>query len=160
VQRLHYKQQVIRQFAKEVVALLHNRLSPEKMLMLVPMPPSKARSHPEYDDRLEQVAQAIAAGVQNVECLPLLDASSSTEIYHSRSDRRDPDELYNLLQIEPTVADRCQAGNTIVLLDDVLTSGAHFTAACRRILERFPDESVIGIFWAKAVSAEDFFAEW
>jgi len=59
------------------------------------------------------------------------------------------------MQIESNIAEQFKEGSLIVLLDDVLTSGAHFTAARRRILEVFPDATVIGIFWAKAISADE-----
>jgi predicted amidophosphoribosyltransferase len=153
---LHYKQQAIRRFAQEVIDLLTKRRSPDKSLTLVPMPPSKDRSHPEYDDRIEQVAQAIATQVQNVEWLPLLYMSQSIDSYHLRSGGRSPDEIYDLMQVESTEVSRYQPGSILVLLDDVLTSGAHFTAARRRLLEAFPVADVIGIFWAKAISADDF----
>ena len=60
------------------------------------------------------------------------------------------------MQIESNIAEQFKEGSLIVLLDDVLTSGAHFTAARRRILEIFPNVTVIGIFWAKAVSEDNF----
>lgn len=60
------------------------------------------------------------------------------------------------MAIDQAEASRYQAGSTIALIDDVLTSGAQFAAARRRIAEVLPDVEVIGIFWAKAVSADDF----
>jgi len=53
------------------------------------------------------------------------------------------------LQVDRSVGDRYQGDTIIALLDDVLTSGAHFTDARRRILDSFPDARVIVIFWAK-----------
>lgn len=58
-----------------------------------------------------------------------------------------------LMQVQPTLVDRYS--DMIALLDDVLTSGAHFTAARRRILEACPAASVIGLFWSKSVSPLD-----
>ncbi len=144
-QRLRYKQQAIRRFASEVIDLLRNRRDPAQPLTLVPIPPSKERSHPEHDDRMEQVAEAVAAGLEQVSWLPLLSMSQSMESYHLRADGRDPEQIYALMQIETGVAEQSQAGSLIVLLDDVLTSGAHFTAARRRILEVFPDVTVLWV---------------
>jgi len=152
---LFYKRQAIQKFTGEVVELLNRYSEP---LTLVPMPPSKARSHPEYDDRLEQVAGGVAAALPDIAWLPLLYAKDSIESSHSGSGRS-ADMLYDWLQVDRSVGDRYQEDTTIALLDDVLTSGAHFTAARRRLLEAFPDARVIGIFWAKAVSAGDFSAE-
>jgi predicted amidophosphoribosyltransferase len=153
---LRYKQQAIQQFAREVIDLLRTQLSPERSLTLVPMPPSKSQSHPNYDDRLEQVAKQVATKFENVSWLLLLYMTKSTESYHSRSDRRDPRELYTLMRTDSNQIQQCQRDSIIALLDDVLTSGAHYTAAQRRILAELPDADVIGIFWAKAVSPDDF----
>lgn len=155
--RIHYKERAIRQFAEEVITLLKNHLSDDQLLTLVPMPPSKARSHPDYDDRMEQVANKIGEKIKNVMWLPLLYLMESMESYHLKTDLRDVDELYELMQIENLQKLQYQTGSVIAILDDVLTSGAHFTAARQRILEAFPNTDIIGIFWAKAVSPEDFF---
>jgi predicted amidophosphoribosyltransferase len=40
---------------------------------------------------------------------------------------------------------------SIIVVDDVLTSGAHFKAAKRMIQEKIPGAFVIGLFWARAV---------
>jgi len=43
------------------------------------------RSHPEYDNRLEQVAGGITAELPNITWLPLLCAKDSVESSHSGS---------------------------------------------------------------------------
>jgi len=149
---LSYKRQAIQKITREVVGLLNQCSEP---LTLIPIPPSKARSHPEYDGRLEQVAGGVAAALPDIAWLPLLCAKDSIESSHSGSGRS-ADMLYDWLQVDRSVGDRYQGDTIIALLDDVLTSGAHFTAARRRILTAFPDARVIGIFWAKAVSPGDF----
>jgi hypothetical protein len=153
--RLHYKQQAIRQFAAELITLLRDRRDSTQALTLVPMPPSKVRSDAEYDDRMEQVARAVAVGLEGVSWLPLLSIIQNIESYHQRTEGRDPDQLYALMQIEPSAAAQYQPHSVIILIDDVLTSGAHFTAARQRIQERFPEATVIGIFWAKAIAADE-----
>jgi hypothetical protein len=153
--RLRYKQEAIQQFAGEVIALLQNRRDPAQSLTLVPMPPSKVRTDAEYDDRIERVVETIAAGLEGVNWLPLLSMTQSIESYHQRTEGRDPDELYAMMQVEADQAAQYQTGSLIVVLDDVLTSGAHFTAARRHIQGTFPEATVIGIFWAKAVSHEN-----
>lgn len=155
-QRLRYKQRACRQMADEVIALLQEHLPSDQSLTLVPMPPSKARSHPEYDDRLEQVAEMIAGRFSNVDWLPLLYSTQSVESYHLRPVVRDPEQLYELMQVDVTDRQQLRPDTILALLDDVLTSGAHFTAARRHLVEAFPDSAVIGIFWAKAVSPDDF----
>ncbi|MGG6297910.1 hypothetical protein ACQ4M4_26245 [Leptolyngbya sp. AN02str] len=151
-QRLQYKQRAIQQFAQEVSALLRDRLEPKLSLILVPMPPSKERSEPEYDDRVEQVVKAVAESIEGVRWMPLIYTAKSMESYHLRSDGRNPNDIYLAMQLDEAIALHCKSNDIIALVDDVLTSGAHFTAARNRVHERLPDALVIGIFWAKAVS--------
>ena len=42
----------------------------------------------------------------------------------------------------------------IAVVDDVITSGAHFRAAKDLLAERFPEAQIIGIFWARAVDVD------
>jgi len=70
--------------------------------------------------------------------------------HHLQTKSRDPNRLYELMRFDSTQAEHFQAGCIIALIDDVLTSGSHFTAASRRLIERFPEAEIIGIFWARA----------
>jgi hypoxanthine-guanine phosphoribosyltransferase len=51
------------------------------------------------------------------------------------------------------VFNRCSAitSTSLVVVDDVLTTGAHFKAMQRILNERFPDVSLIGVFVARRV---------
>jgi hypothetical protein len=55
----HYKRQAIVKCARELRGLIN----PDwlKFATLVPVPPSKARGHPDYDDRMLKICQAIQA---------------------------------------------------------------------------------------------------
>ena len=39
----------------------------------------------------------------------------------------------------------------IVLIDDVITSGAHFAACKRKIRTNYPNMDIVGVFWAKSI---------
>lgn len=54
------------------------------------------------------------------------------------------------MSINEAIAPSYESGEILCLLDDVLTSGANFSACRRKILERFPNADVRGIFLAKA----------
>ncbi len=84
----------------------------------------------------------------------MLFAAENMESYH-RGAQRNPNQLYELLQVDPTIASCYSPGSIVALLNDVLTSGSHFTAARRRILKSFPEAEIIGIFWARSVSPTD-----
>jgi len=148
---LRYKASAIQQFAQEVISLF-SHFKPESSFMLVPMPPSKAKSHLDYDNRLEQVAAIVASQLTNVSVLPILLTCQSSEGYHTNSTSRNPNELYELMGIDENCKSSYQEGKILVVIDDVLTSGAHFSAAQRHLQETFPESRIIGIFWAKADS--------
>jgi hypothetical protein len=154
--RRPYKLRAIEQCAREVSEFFTQSVDPTFSIVLVPIPPSKTRSHPEYDDRMEQVATLVAQRCSNVTWLPLLDASVNSESFHSRSDSRDPNEVYQLMTVNVSQIQFYNPASHIILLDDVLTSGSHFTAAREHLLELFLDAPIHGIFWAKAERVEQF----
>jgi len=57
-----------------------------------------------------------------------------------------------------------QVGTQIILLDDVLVTGATFVACRRILLNRFPNVTVFGVFVARRVPErtlpEDDFDDW
>lgn len=156
VKRLVYKSRAIDQCSHELTEFLTRSVDPLLPLILVPIPPSKTRSHPEYDDRMEQVAEQVVQRCPNVTCLPLIYTITDSESFHSRSDSRTPDEIYRLMAINTSQVALYNPEAHIVLLDDVLTSGSHFTAARRHLLEYFVDATIHGIFWAKAERTDQF----
>lgn len=147
--RLTYKRDAILNFTAELCGFLLRY--PGITAALVPMPPSKASGHSDYDDRMDQVALKTSNQVDGICFMPLLYRTRSVESVHQcTSGRRSPDEIYQDLSINEAIAYSYQPETPLILIDDVLTSGAHFSAARRRLLERFPEADVRGIFWAKA----------
>lgn len=147
--RRRYKEQAIQRFAEELCGFWSRY--PEFSISLVPMPPSKTVKHPDYDDRIEQVAWTVASDLHNVFCLPLLLRIRDVPSSHQHPGiSRSSERIYQDLLIDEAVASSYQGGTVLMLLDDVLTSGAHFSAARRCLLERFPGTDVRGMFWAKA----------
>jgi predicted amidophosphoribosyltransferase len=156
--RLVYKNRAIVQCAREVAEFFTQSVNPDLPIILVPMPPSKTRSHPEYDDRMEQVAQQVDQRCSNVMWAPLLETIINSESYHTRSEIRDPDDLYRLMSVQSNQTVLYNAEAHIVLIDDILTSGLHFSVARRHLLEHFENAPIHGIFWAKADRAKMFSA--
>ena len=151
--RIRYKREAIQRFEKELNELLNgfSYKYPAVSMALVPMPPSKTIGHPDYDDRIDQVALTVSKHLNNVSYLPLLyrtqDALSS---HQNPACRRSSEQVYRDLSINEPMAMCYRNGTFLIILDDVLTSGAHFSGARRRLLERFPGAGIGGIFWAKA----------
>ena len=149
-QRLRWKRVAIRKFADELTALLKANIPEGRSMALIPMPPSKTSSHPDYDDRLLKVAKAVATDLSTVRCWPVLECITDRESLHSGSAQRTIQEVYRSIGINEAVFSTRNENEILCLLDDVLTSGASFSAARNKLLERFPGKKVSGIFWAKA----------
>ena len=153
-QRLRWKRVAINKFATELIALLRTNIPANRSMALIPIPPSKTPTHPEYDDRLLQVARAVAASLANVRCWPVLECVVDRESLHAGNARRTTDEVYRSIGINEGVFAGRNDDEILCLLDDVLTSGASFSAARNKLLERLPGKKISGLFWAKAEQAE------
>ncbi len=117
----------------------------------MPVPPSKALDHPEYDDRMLQVARLISPSlavrelVRQRETLPAAHESS----HH----RPRPEELAAHYEIIEDVAN--PTPTSIGVLDDVLTNGSHFLAMKQVLSACFPSIPIIGLFVARRVPTDE-----
>jgi predicted amidophosphoribosyltransferase len=120
------------------------------VVTFVPMPGSKPRGHPEYDDRMLRVLQRMASGHAGVDIRPMLAQTVERDPQHHGGGRKTPEELAASLELVPAeVAAPCQ--RILIVVDDVITMGASFAAA-KRILAQVPGvTSIRGIFLAKTV---------
>lgn len=112
-----YKELAIQQVAREFRDNLD--LARLQRVTLVPMPPSKARGDPLYDDRMLRVLRAMDVEAQLVAKL----------------------RIDGTLVIPPP--------ESIAVVDDVLTTGAHFVAAKTLLAAQFPRAAVRGLFAAR-----------
>ena len=153
-QRLRWKRAAIKKFADELTALLKANIPEDRSMALIPIPPSKTSRHPDYDDRLLQVVKTVAANLSTVRCWPVLECTVDRESLHSGGAHRTVQEVYKSIGINEAIFSNRNENEILCLLDDVLTSGASFSAARNKLLERFPGKKVSGIFWAKAEQPE------
>jgi predicted amidophosphoribosyltransferase len=145
-----YKELAIQQVARE----FRNNLDLGRLrrVTLVPMPPSKARSDPLYDDRMLRVLRAIDPK-GDLDIRELLVCAVSTGAAHVAAPRPSIDRLVaNFIVDESTAA---PAPATIALVDDVLTTGAHFVAGKTALTRRFPGVTVRGFFVARRVFSDE-----
>lgn len=144
-----HKERAIRQDALE----LHESLNPDwtRAALLVPVPPSKARTDQLYDDRLVQVLQQMPGGINARE---IVIQTASTTPDHDTPDRRTPSEIEAVYQVNDRFL--ATAARTIGIFDDVLTTGAHFKAMKSVLQRQFPAASIIGLFVARRVFASPF----
>lgn len=114
------------------------------------IPPSKLASHPEYDDRMQTVVANACLG-KGADVRELVLQTQNYEASHNRPNghRLRPHELEALYDLAPQPPKA-----TVVLVDDVLTTGAHFVAARNVIHAKYPDTRVFGVFIARRVIAD------
>jgi hypothetical protein len=119
---------------------------------LVPVPPSKARNDPRYDDRLLRVLQRLGTGFE-IDVRELVLQQGSTAAAHESADRPRPTDLLDIYRIDETQT-RPQP-ETLVVFDDLLTTGCHFKAIKQVLGERFPNKPIIGLFIARRAPDSD-----
>jgi hypothetical protein len=128
--------------------VLRSSLNPEfiRRGTFVPIPPSCAEDDPLYDDRIAEVIRAIAP---QIDVRKLIRQVVSTPGAHLVQNRPGPRQLYENYQIDESLA--FPTPSAIAIVDDVLTTGAHYKAIQRILQERFPGVPVSGLFLARRV---------
>lgn len=133
-------------------------LNPEALdrLTFVPIPPSKAKRDPLYDDRLTQMLRAIRPNPV-LDVRELIVQMQSMDAVHDSDNRPSPEQIAVLYQIDEELAAPIPA--TIAIVDDVLTTGSHFRAAQMVLSARFPGVPMVGLFIARRVPDTSDFEE-
>lgn len=148
--QLVYKRHAIDRFAIELTEFIKGVIKPGRKLFLVPTPPSKTKDHKEYDDRVSQVATKVAANISNVILFPIIVGNVNLEAAHESNASRETETILKSLTLDQNITTQYENGSTIAVLDDVLTSGAHFSAMRQLLHTKFPDSRIIGLFWARS----------
>ena len=137
---------------KQAAAAFRTALEPLPALSnltFVPVPPSKAKGdNLLYDDRLTKMLHAIRPNPA-LDIREIIVQKVSTDAVHGSEVRPSPqqiEELYELNELLTT-----PEPNFIAIVDDVLTTGAHFRAAKTVLSRRFPVAPIVGLFIAKRV---------
>lgn len=148
-----YKERAIQQAGEELRGALTEHLLGQ--FTIVPMPPSKSKAHPMYDDRVLRIVQAMTNGL-GCDVRELIVQPGDMPAAHEAGEgpRPKPHEWYSAYAIDEALSDPCPT--SVLVVDDVLTAGAHFVGLKRRLMERFPAVTVFGLFYARrAVQQED-----
>lgn len=145
---LKYKELAVNKFVDELGEFLQSVIKADRSYWVVPVPPSKTSSHPEYDDRVHRVAKKVAERITQISYRPIVETSVDREAKHMGSTQRDPDEIYSTLSSDADYARDFGENIKIIVLDDVLTSGASFEAMRRLLEENLSHPQIVGIFWA------------
>lgn len=140
-----YKDAAVAKIAAEFDKVLNPRFIASTTF--VPMPPSKARRDPGHDDRMLRVLRMIGGGRADVrELLLAIESRAPTK---GSTDRRDIGALAQNMKLDETHLEPRPTRVTIV--DDVLTTGAHYRAAASVIGRALPGVPVLGLFVARRV---------
>lgn len=115
---------------------------------LVPVPGSKCRDDPDYDDRMEQICRGIQEGL-DVRNLVVQRESTTASHEAGAGHRVSLEELLRLYDIDETLA--APPPVSIGVFDDVLTAGTHFRAMKTVLGRRFPGVPIVGLFIARRV---------
>lgn len=147
-----YKERAIRQVARELASAL-NFAWLDKHATLVPIPPSKTKSHPLYDDRMTQALNLLGPMVgANCDVRELIVQVEDMEAAHTSDERPSPVEIRANYAIDENLVS--PTPKVIGLFDDLLTTGAHFRAAKGLLQDRFSEVPIIGIFVARRIIPE------
>ncbi len=140
-----YKEWAINAAAAAFHAALDDRAFAR--MTFVPVPPSKAKDHEMYDDRVFRMLLKIRPNPQ-LDVRELLVQTQSTDAFHETDQRPSPEGLEALYEIDDSQASR-QPIESLAVVDDLLTTGAHFRAAETVLSARFPGTEIIGLFIAR-----------
>jgi phosphoribosylpyrophosphate synthetase len=142
-----YKIKAIDQISNEILEGFKAHLKIPNPIFC-PIPPSKAKDHPEYDDRLIQVLTKVQTEFP-MQILELIETSTSHVPQHNAEVRMSLLELKDHLQFMNKGIDL--NGKAVFLFDDIITNGRHFKACKQLILEHYPQARVIGLFIARRI---------
>ena len=110
---------------------------------LVPIPPSKCRDDPLYDDRILSVLQLLNPELDLDIREPVIQRESM-EAAHESESRPLPGDIAENYKIDEDLVE--PAPVRLAVFDDLLTTGGHFKAMQSVLEERFPGVPVTGIF--------------
>lgn len=140
-----YKERAIEKLAQEVASCLEAKRDYFATVTFVPIPPSRSREDPLYDDRLCRLLRKAAESCSfELEVEELLQQTCSTLSSSREAARPSVEELIRIYRVSGV------AGRRIVVFDDVVTTGAHFRAASHHLKRAFPSAAILGFFLARS----------
>lgn len=140
-----YKEAAVRQFSDDLCGLFAQS---ESTFVLVPAVTSRVEGDSDFDDRIVRVCGNVAARLPQVRCERILSLTTPMPSASRSYGKRDPDIIRSHIAVEPCRDLSC---DFVLIVDDVISSGAHFKACQRAILETYGVRAG-GAFWARAES--------
>lgn len=112
----------------------------------IPTPPSKIKTHPEYDDRLVQILTKMGVGL-DIDVREIVYQANNMDASHE-GERASIDDLVENYRLNPVLQHPLR-NNDIVIVDDMLTTGRHFRAMSVVLRDIYPDATIKGLFIAR-----------
>ena len=119
----------------------------------VPVPPSRCKSDPGYDDRLVKILEIAKSLNEKLDFCEIVTQKSTMPPSHLTECRNNPVQLENNYEVDKISLNK--ARSAIVVFDDVLTAGSHFRAMKNVILKNRRNIKIIGLFIARVHRQEN-----
>ncbi|WP_374695025.1 hypothetical protein ABXR98_02900 [Snodgrassella alvi] len=151
-----YKRKAIKTCGKLISGIFANKnISP---YVFVPIPPSKCKTDPLYDDRLVKIlefANNQKQTLNNFNIKELILQENSIPSFHNINNDTRPDPLSLMAQykIDQSILDF--KPKKFIIFDDLITTGCHFKAVKWMLQEAYPDAKIFGVFIARRIFAEE-----
>lgn len=120
--------------------------------MLVPIPCSKTKQNPLYDDRILRILGRMTRGL-TCDVRELIVQTADLESFHGGCRMR-PAQLRQYYALDRALCE-CDQPPEVTVFDDLLTTGSHFKAVQSVIHDHWPDVHVSGIFIARRFIPHD-----
>ena len=147
--RAKYKALAISEIARGLRVVFPQRIA--ESFTWVPLPTSKIKGHPDYDDRLIRVL-CLAFDGFDIDVRELLKQNQSTDADHRAGVRQTLVELGEIVALDMDVLKVSPLRDRIMLFDDVLVTGKHIRVCTQRLRETVPlTVSIMGLTIARRV---------
>jgi len=125
---------------------------------IVPVPSSKVRGDPDFDDRLLKILERLADLRRHnanfeTDVREVITSLKSTEAWHTSKEPRDPSELLSVYDVNSTLLAGIR--RNVIIFDDVIATGGHFSAMKSKLLESNNELNISGVFLARSVRTQD-----
>jgi hypothetical protein len=144
-----YKEQAICDIANQLKSLVP--WPKLKKYCWIPIPSSKVRTDPEYDDRLVQVLKKIKNLEKDLDFREIINIKETRKAAHDPKTERRPRSSDHLSNFNISKELLLPTPRAIAIFDDVLATGASFKAVQQKLKSYFPNTPIIGVFIARNV---------
>jgi hypothetical protein len=143
--RWKHKCRAADQFAQE----LERFIPRDRGMWVAHIPTSKVRGDPEFDPRFDLMFERLRAYRKDLTfCEPIVRDASRAAV-HTLDQRPSFEEVLGSFRFAGF--DGHDPPKHLVFIDDVLTTGKHYSACRRLARENCPGIHVYGVFWAKTI---------